>query len=70
MASSFLEELSEVEEEAKKVLHCFLNEIKYRVDLKHGEKYWKEEKPSELIDLTNEICSKHHEVEKKFPVGR
>lgn len=53
MASSFLSELSETDEETKKVLHCFFGEIKYRVDLKHGEKYWKEEKPSELIDLTN-----------------
>ena len=70
MATSFLSQLSDIHDTGKTVLNCFLNEIKHTVDIKYGEKYWVEEKPSEIIDLANDLCKNHEGNKAIFPIER
>ena len=45
MATSFLNKISFLTNECQKIIHCFLNLLKYAVDEKFGEKHWIEERP-------------------------
>ena len=41
--------------EEKKILTCFVNYIKFFVKQKYSETYWETSKPTEIIDIVNEI---------------
>lgn len=53
MASMFMKKLEYLNEDSKKVLRCFFNEMKYNVDEHFGKEYWIESKPADIIDITN-----------------
>jgi hypothetical protein len=44
--------------------------LRYFVDKKYGDKFWSEEKPSDIIDVVNDIYRGHEEVKKKFPIPK
>lgn len=70
MVSSFLNKISFLNNEQKKIVNCFINELKYFVDKRYGEKFWSEEKPNDIIDAVNDIYKGHDEVQKKFPISK
>lgn len=41
--------------EEKKVITCFLNYLRFTVQRKYDETYWETKKPSDIIDLSNDI---------------
>lgn len=59
MATAFMACLQHLKEAKKKVVHCFLNELRDLVEAEYGENFWVEEKPTEIIDLANKICHEH-----------
>lgn len=54
MASNFLRIMGASGEE-KKILNCFVNYIKFFVRKKYSDTYWETSKPTEIIDIANEI---------------
>ena len=41
--------------EEKKILTCFVNYIRYFVKKKYTDTYWETNKPTEIIDIANEV---------------
>ena len=70
MATAFVNKVSFLNEDALKVVHCFLNCLKYNVDQKFGEKHWVEERPNEIIDVVNDMCRYHEKIMEKFPLSK
>jgi hypothetical protein len=70
MVTSFLNKIPFLKHEQKKVMNCFINELRYFVDKKYGDKFWVNEKPNDIIDLVNDMCLGHEEVKKRFPIPR
>ena len=58
MSSQFLRIMGGTPEE-KKILTCFMNYIKFFVKKRYEESYWQTEKPTEIIDISNEIVREH-----------
>lgn len=46
MASSFVYKVTFLKNEQKKIINCFLNELRYFVEKKYGEAFWIDEKPN------------------------
>jgi hypothetical protein len=54
MATHFLRIMGGTGED-KKILTCFLNYLRFTVKRKYDETYWETKRPSEIIDLSNDI---------------
>ena len=67
MATSFLNCLQHLKTQQKKVVHCFLNELRESVETEYGKNFWVQESPSDIIDLANKICHKHDK--EKYPLS-
>lgn len=70
MVSTFLNKISFLDNEQKKIVNCFILELKYFVDKKYGERFWNEERPNDIIDAVNDIYKGHDEVKKRFPISK
>ena len=70
MATEFLSKLQHLDDNCKKVVQCFLNEVKLNVEEHFGEKFWTEEKPAEIIDMANALCHRHEENQETFPISK
>ena len=40
-------------------MNCFINELKYFVDKKFGDKFWVQERPGEIINVVNQMYKGH-----------
>lgn len=54
MGSNFLKIMGGNGEE-KKILTCFINYIRFFVKKKYSDTYWETNRPTEIIDIANEI---------------
>lgn len=70
MATNFLKQVQHLKPEELKVLHCFLNELKFHVNEHFGSHYWKNEKPAEIIDVANKMCHSHEKNSETFPLPK
>ena len=44
--------------------------MKLNVDERFGDEFWVKNKPTEIIDITNDMCHKHDEIVEKFPIKK
>ena len=54
MASQFLR-IMEGSEEERQILSCFMNYLRFFVSQKYEEGYWESHKPTDIIDISNEV---------------
>ena len=69
MGSSFLRVMGDTRQE-KKILTCFLNYIRFFVKKKYSEAYWETSKPTEIIDIANEIVRDLDDHKGAFPLEK
>lgn len=69
MGSHFLRIMGGSGEE-RRLLVCFLNYLRFTVNRKYEEGFWENKKPSDIIDLTNEIVKDHELNRQTFPIEK
>jgi len=56
--------------EEKKILTCFVNYIKFFVKKKYADSYWETNKPTEIIDIANEVVRELDDHKEAFPLEK
>lgn len=69
MASQFLN-LIQNDGEEKKILTCFLNYIKFSIGQKYEPNYWQNHKPTDIIDISNQIVRDFENHKEAFPLDK
>ena len=67
MASDFLK-IVKTNGEEKKIVNCFINYIKFYVYKKYEKDFWETNKPTDLIDISNEIVRSLEIHKEMFPI--
>lgn len=67
MASDFLK-IVKTNGEEKKIVNCFINYIKFYVDKKYENNFWEANKPTDIIDISNEIVRSLENHKEMFPI--
>lgn len=62
--------LIEHDGEAKKILTCFVNYIKFFIGKKYETSYWETHKPTDIIDISNEIVRSLEQYKELFPLDK
>lgn len=69
MASDFLRTFSG-EDEQKKMLSCFLNYMRFFVKKRYEDNYWESHKPTEIIDISNQLVRELENNREAFPIDK
>ena len=69
MASHFLRIMGGSGEE-RKVITCFLNYLRFFIKRRYEDNYWETHKPSDIIDISNEIVKEHQNHQEAFPIDK
>lgn len=70
MATMFLSELAPEPSSERTILICFLNYMKKFTSDKYDEKYWGQNQPNDLIDISNQMVRELEEYTEKYPLTR
>jgi hypothetical protein len=69
MGSHFLRAF-ELPGDDKSMLVCFLNYIRFFVKRRYEESYWESHKPTDIIDISNEIVRELENNRARFPLEK
>lgn len=69
MMSSFMNASSHLTSNATPILNCFFAELKYLTEQQFGDRYWREEKPTNIIGIINQMCKTHEQRKNKYPLS-
>ena len=68
MATEFMKLAREGEE--RKILTCFINYLRFFVGKKYEESYWECHRPTDIIDISNEIVRNLEHHQQAFPLDK